>query len=265
MEVYGLCLFYNETSTRLKRLRLNLVDKVEEWKPTRQTVFGRLLNTKFPKVKVFSHDIDLDLAEDSILALAQNHDQLVKTEILVIYNVLNEIKVENAEKVWRNLQYILRQCEKTLLVLVAESNAPKAMPRVNWLVDSLTKSARMIMTEPRQEFSFDTDPVKIELEGTGDGLNDRLFGKSAGGRGPNLLNSMSRAVFAAKIEPFSLISSQEIAEQLRVLRIKRSRKGRFVPRNGDTRRRPETPEEGEQLFFQDWEEPRLSIAGHQIS
>lgn len=235
VEVYGLCLFYNEFSHRLKRLRLNLVEKVQEWKPTRQIVIGRLLKAKFPKLSIFQHDIDLDLAADNgVPQLAFHHDELVKSKILLIYNVLNEIKVENRARVWKNLQYILRQCDNALLVLMAEPNAPKARPRVSWLEDRLAECSRVIMLDPRANVRFDHDPVKIELEGTGEGLNDRLFGTHVDGSRPTLQADIVRTLLAATIKPLSPVAPELVQAQLRTLKIKRAKKGRFAPRDGKT-------------------------------
>lgn len=252
VEVYGLCLFYNEFSHRIKRLRLNLVDKVEEWKPIRQVVMGRLIKDKFPKLSVFPQDIDLDLsAEDSVQRLAFHHDKIVKTKILLIYNVLNEIKVENAERVWRNLKYILRQCEASVLVLVAEPNAPKARPRVKWLVDRLVECARIKMLEERATVSFDHDPVKIDFERDGNGLNDRLFSASPDGSNPTLQKEIQRTLVAAIVEPFSPVPSDLVQQQFRTLQLKRAKKGQFAQTN-----RNRDGLIGEPIF-PGWEEPPL--------
>jgi len=247
LEVYGLCLFYNEFSHRLKRLRLNLIEKVEEWKPTRQTVIGRLLKSRFPKLNVLPRDIDMDLAgQEGIIKMAFYHDDLVKTQILLIYNVLNEIIVDNAEKVSRNLQYILRQTQKPVLVMLAEPNAPKAKPRVNWLVDLLAKTSRMIMFEESANIHFDHDPVRVEFEGTGNGLNDRLFGRDIQGNRPILQTSIMRTLMATRMDPISPVSYELIGNQLQTLRIKRATKGRFAPRKANDSSQPLLP---------GWQEP----------
>lgn len=43
IETYGLCLFYNEYTHELKRLNLNLIEKVQEWKPTRDLILSGLI------------------------------------------------------------------------------------------------------------------------------------------------------------------------------------------------------------------------------
>jgi hypothetical protein len=249
LELYGLCLFYNELTHRLKRLRVNLIEKVEEWKPTRQVVIGRLLKTKFPKTNIFPRDIDIDLAaEDSIIKMAFNHDDLLKTEILLVYNVLNEITVDNADRVWRTVQYILRQSQKPLLILLAEPSAPKARPRVNWLAELLAQCSRVIMFEEGANIAFDDDPVKVEFEGTGRGLNDRLFKDRTDieANRPILQQSITRTLIAARIDPLSPIAYELVQSQLRMLRIKRAKKGRFAARRANI---------GEQLVLIGWQEP----------
>ena len=257
VEAYGLSLFYNESAHRLKRLQLNLVEKVEEWKPTRQIVMARLLKSKFPKMSVFNRDLDLDLAaEDAIQKLAFHHDRLVRTDILLVYNVLNEIGVGSANRVWNAMRYILTQCQNKVLVLVAEPNAPKARPRVAWLEDRLAECSRVIMLEPNANITFDESPVKIEFEGDGTGLNDRLFGSAGGGSGPVLQTSFSRTMIAATIEPFSPVSAESVEAQLRTLTVKRSKKGRFAQRdsNGSVPRHSRLIG---QPMFPEWEEPQV--------
>lgn len=258
VEVYGLCLFYNEVSHRLKRLRLNLVEKVDEWKPTRQTVLGRLLQSKFPRISVFPQDVDMDLAaEDGVQKLAFHHDHLVKSNIVLIYNVLNEIRVEQASKVWRNLKYILRQNENPLLVLMAEPNAPKARPRVNWLENRLVECSQLIMLEQDANIRFEHEPVKIEFEATGVGLNDRLFGRSVDGSRPTLQTSIVRTMMATKITPFSPVSPELVEQQFRMVTIKRAKKGRFARREASA----DGQANGDGLIAEPmllgWEEPPL--------
>jgi hypothetical protein len=258
VEVYGLCLFYNEFSHRLKRLRLNLVEKVDEWKPTRQTVLGRLLKSKFPRLSVFPQDVDMDLAtEDGVHKLAFHHDHLVKSNIVLIYNVLNEIRVEQASKVWRNLKYILRQNENPLLVLLAEPNAPKARPRVNWLENRLAECSQLIMLEQDAHVRFEHEPVKIELEGTGVGLNDRLFGRSVDGSRPTLQTSITRTMMAAKITPFSPVSAELVEQQFRMVTIKRAKKGRFARREASADRQVNRNGLIEEPMLLGWDEPPL--------
>lgn len=230
LETYGVCLFYNESAHRLKRLRMNIVEKIEEWKPTRLTVLGAMLKTKFPKIRFYPKDIDADLTKgDCIQRFSQVDDELLRTSILLSYNVMNEIETRHAAQVWRNLKYMITQCERQLLILVAEPTAPKAWPRVNWLRQRLADRSRIVKNEPDAEIHFTVEPVRVALESTGKGLNDRLFGPSPNQSKPLLLTSLRRTRMACVVMPQSPITPELVAQQLESLKVKRE-KGRFVPR-----------------------------------
>lgn len=228
LETYGLCLFYNESTHRLKRLRLNFIEKVEEWKPTRLTVFGGMLKKKFPRIRIFPRDIDADLTKtDCIQKFAQVHDELIRTNILLSYNVMNEIETRYATQVWRNLKYIITQCEKQLLVLLAEPTAPKAWPRINWLRTRLGECTTVLKDDADAAIHFTEKPIEVAFEGTGKGLNDRLFGPSGDQNRPVLQTSLRRTLMACLVKPQSPIPAEQVAQQLEELKVKRE-KGRFV-------------------------------------
>lgn len=229
IETYGICLFYNEESQRLRKLGLNLIEKVNAWIPNRHTVYDKLLKDTFRKIDVIPVNIDADLTKDCIPIFANYYDSLAKTDILLIYNVMNEITTIHSKMVWRNIQFILNQVEQPLLILLAEPSAPNASPRVNWLKTQLAQCSNVIHFKDEEEFSFDSEPIRIDFENSGIGLNDRLFGEYLDSVGkPQLFTSIKRTHMACRIEPRSPISMEQILKQLAMLQFKRGKKGRFV-------------------------------------
>ncbi len=244
LEVYGLLLFYCERSYRIRKLHLNVLEKVKEWQPTRNLVLTRWIKGRFPKLNISTTDVDVDLTrEDCIPKSAYHYEQLAKTDILLIYNVLNEIETRNKSKVWRNINFILKNCDKRLLILLMEPYAPKAQARVNWLIEVLAQYSRIVDQNVDEDIRFVSPPTKIEFEGTGIGLNDRLFSRVAGSSNPALQTSIRRTNIACIVDPLSPISLDEMQKQLGQLRIKRGKKGRFAPSGKRS--------EGEQLGFPD--------------
>lgn len=228
IETYGICFFYNQESQRLRRLRLNLVEKVDSWISNRHIMFSKLLKGTFPKLDVIPTDIGADLAKDSIPKLADYYDAIARSDILLVYNVMNEITTIHSNMVWRNINFILNICQQPLLILLAEPSAPNASPRVNWLKIQLAQCSEVIHTAEEEEFSFDSEPLQISFENTGIGLNDRLFGETVDGGKPQLITSIKRTHMACRIEPRSPVSMEQVQRQLATLQLKRGRKGRFV-------------------------------------
>jgi hypothetical protein len=228
IELYGICLFYNEETQRLRKLRLNLVEKVEAWKPNRHTVFDKVLKGKFPKLDVIPSDIDADLTKDCIPEFAKDYDRLVRTNILLIYNVLNEIHSMHAKMVWRNIHYLLSTCERPLLILIMEPSARNARPRVDWLKAQLAQSSEIVHEKDEEEIFFNSEPVLIDYEDTNIGLNDRLFGHTLDGGRPKLQQSVKRTHIACTTKPQSPIPMEQVYKQLAMLQLRRGKKGRFV-------------------------------------
>ena len=77
IETYGLCLFYNETGHELKRLTLNLIEKVREWQLTRELVVPGLIKEILPKVDIFSTPVEADIKETNCI------QRLLRTMILL--------------------------------------------------------------------------------------------------------------------------------------------------------------------------------------
>jgi len=226
IEAYGLCLFYNEYAHELKRLTLNLIEKVQEWKPTRDLVLSGLIRETLPRVDIYQEPIEADIKETNCIQIfSAHHDSLVNTQLLFIYNVLNEIESEYAPVVLRNLSYIIRQCEQPLLVLLAEPTAKKAWPRIKWLRDLLLQYSTVLIDSPCEEIEFSKDPTRIVMKG----VNELLFSRALEKNPPEFKTSLDRVIMACQMippEPFSY----ERYEQLRrlQLKLKRDRKGKIV-------------------------------------
>ncbi|MBN1862523.1 MAG: hypothetical protein JW790_02640 [Dehalococcoidales bacterium] len=230
IETYGICFFYNEESQRLRKLRLNLIEKIDAWIPNRHTVFDKLLKGTFPKLDIIPVDIAADLTKDCIPKFANYYDAIAKSNILLIYNVMNEITAIHSDLVWRNISFILNNCEQPLLILLAEPSSLKASPRVNWLKTQLAQASELILIRDEEEFFFNSDPLRINFENTGVGLNDRLFGQTMDGSKPQLQTSIKRTLMTCRIEPRSPISMEQVLRQLAMLKLKRGAKGRFIRR-----------------------------------
>lgn len=224
IETYGLCLFYNEYTHELKRLNLNLIEKIQEWKPTRDLVLSGLIREVLPKVDIFQESIDADIKEaNCVQTFAAHHDSLIRTQILLIYNVLNEIESMYASIVLRNLSYIIRQCPQPLLVLLAEPTAKKAWPRIKWIRDLLLQYSTVLIDNPDEEIVFSEKPTRIASIG----LNDRLFSRAIEKNPPTLETSLHRVIMACQMVPLEPFSSQRY-EQLQRIQLRRDRKGRIV-------------------------------------
>lgn len=224
IEAYGLCLFYNEATHALKRLTLNLIEKVREWQPTRDLVVTGLIKEVLPKVDIFSIPIEVDVKETNcIQTFAAQHDSIVSTDILIIYNVLNEIEAMYAPLVLRNLSYIIRQCEQPLLVLLAEPTARKAWPRIRWIRELLLRYSKVLIDELDEEINFLEEPTKVALTG----VNERLFSREIEKNPPVFETSLNRVIMACQVVPPELFVSQRY-EQLQRLLLRRDRKGRIL-------------------------------------
>ena len=225
IEAYGLCLFYNESTHELKQLTLNLIEKVREWQPTRELIFSGLIKDVLPKVEVYGIPIEADIKETNcVQTFATHHDTLVNTQLMLIYNVLNEIETEYAHIVLRNLSYIIRQCEQPLLILLAEPSAKKAWPRIKWIRQLLLKYSTVIMDEPNETISFTAEPTRIELKG----VNDRLFSRTYEKNPPEFATSLNRVIMACNMIPPEPFSAQQYEQLRRQFLVRRDKKGKIV-------------------------------------
>ena len=193
---------------------------------TGNLVISGLIKEVLPKVDIFSVPIEADIKEaNCIQTFAAQHDSIVSTDLLVIYNVLNEIEAMYAPIVLRNLSYIIRQCEQPLLVLLAEPTPLSAWPRIRWIRDLLLQYSTVLMDERHQVVKFSEEPTKVTLAG----VNERLFGRAVGKNPPVFETSLNRVMMACQMVPPEPFSSQHY-EQLQRLqsKLKRDPKGRIV-------------------------------------
>ena len=228
IEMYGLCYFYNEETQLIQKLWLNLIEKEDAWVSHRNTVFEKVLKDTFPKLEVFPTDISADLTTDCVPKFAEHYDNIAETDILLIYNVLNEIHVRYSKIVWKNIDFIIRICKRPLLILLMEPSVPKARARVDWLKSLLAQYSDVIHDKAEEEISFNSDPIRIDYEGTKSGLNDRLFGQILDGSRPHLERSVKRTHIACRVRPRSPIPIEQVQRQLAQLELKRGVTGRFI-------------------------------------
>jgi hypothetical protein len=233
IELYGLCLYYLAEFQQRLFLKVNAIEKERGWVPNRHVVFARVLNRAFPKLDIDPINIDADLTGDAISLLSPYYDRLVDTDILLIYNVMNEIPSTYAKRVWRNIKFLLNTFQKPVLILLMEPSADKAEPRIHWLKKQLTQETTLIDTKKEEIFYFDSTPVKIELNPDENSLNHKLFGARIDGARPNFETNIQRSHFASVKIPNSPISMQQVMEQLSKLEIKRGRKGKFLHQSNE--------------------------------
>ena len=107
IELYGICQFYLGQYQQHLFIKLNSIEKERAWVPNRHIVFARVLKNAFPKLDIDPIDIDANLTADAITTLSTYYDRLVETDILLIYNVMNEIPTTYAKRVWRNIKFLL--------------------------------------------------------------------------------------------------------------------------------------------------------------
>lgn len=228
LEIFGLCYFYNETKHRIKKLKLNCIERIDDWQSDRDTVFKRVIEKTFPKLKVTSKNIAVNLIQDNILYLSHDYDNLADSDIILIYNVLNEITANHSRIVWKNLEYLLKICNKQVLILLAEPAAKYTRTRVQPILDHLSVSTKKILLNSEgEEFVFDTEPLKIEYENDKKGLNLRLFGNPSVEHKPTLEKSMKRIHLACIRDPLSPISKYVAERQFRSNTRDRDERHRF--------------------------------------
>lgn len=228
IELYGICQFYLGEYQQRLQLKLNSIEKAREWVPNRHIVFARVLKGAFPKINIDPIDIDVDLRGDAIPTFAPYYDRLARTDILLIYNVMNEIPSTYAKKVWRNIKFLLDIFQKPALILLMEPSADKAQPRIQWLKESLASETEIIENKKMDIFYFDTPPVCIEMNGGEDDLNSRLFGEIIDGTRPTFETTIQRSHMSCIKKPDSPISMEQALAQLSRLEKKRGRKGTFT-------------------------------------
>ena len=215
LELFGLCYFYNEEKSRIRKLHLNFIEKVDDWQSDRDTMIERIIKKTFPKIQIFTNNINIGLHQDNIVSLSQKYDSLARSDIILIYNVLNEITYKFHKYVWKNLEYIFKICDKRALVLLMEPSANYTLSRIKPIYDRLNVYGRTAIKAEEEQFSFSSGQLKIKYEEDTNGLNIRLFKNYKGGPKPSFEKTLHRIHMACTISPLSPISQFEAEHQFR--------------------------------------------------
>ena len=231
IELYGLCLFLIGDSNQTLQIKFNAVGREREWGPNRNYVITRVLKESFLKLDVDLTDINIDLRKDSVATLARYYDALIDTDILLIYNVMNEIPQQFAKYIRKNIKFLLDIFQRPVLILLMEPASDRAEPRINWLKQQFTQETEIIETGKDRLFAFDTLPVHICMSAPEQCLNYRLFGTRMDGSKPTFETTIRRSYLASLKKPTSPISIEQVTRQLANLDIKRGRRGSFLPRH----------------------------------
>jgi hypothetical protein len=233
IELFGICLFYLSDLPRQSLfLKLNSIEREREWNSSQHIVFTRVLKDTFPKLDVDPINIETDLKADAIPLFANQYDRLSNTDILLIYNVLNEISSRSATEVWRNIKFLIDIFQRPVLILLMEPSAPKAEPRIYEIKRQIAQQTGLINESKEEIFHFIEAPIRINMGDSIDDLNYRLFKPSTDGSRPEFNTSISRAHLASLKKPDSPITIEQIAQQLSRLGVKRVRKGASAYRRG---------------------------------
>lgn len=228
IELYGICLFFIEDNQQPLYLKLNWVEREREWVPNRQYVFSQVLKESFPKLDIDPTDINIDLKGDVVSILARSYDRLIDTDILLIYNVMNEIPSNYARQVWKNIKFLLDIFQRPVLILLMEPSSERAEPRIHWLKQQLAQEAETINTGKGELYIFDAVPVCIVMNASDECLNYRLFGMRIGGSKLTFETTIRRSHLACVKRPNSPITIDQVTKQLSDLDIKRGRRGAFL-------------------------------------
>lgn len=226
IELYGICLFYLlGKPTQPLLLKVNSIEKEREWNSSQHLVFTRVLKDNFPKVDVDKIDIRVDLKEDAIPVFANHYDSLIHTDLLLIYNVLNEIPSTYATRVWRNIRFLLDIFQKPVLILLMEPSAPNAEPRIYRIKHQIVQQTDLIEESKEELFNFTDEPVSIKMVRSKGDFNYRIFGPSKGTAKPEFDSTILRAHLSCLKKPDSTVTLEQTAVQLSKLGVKRARKG----------------------------------------
>jgi hypothetical protein len=230
LEIFGLCYYYNEKRSRITKLKLNFVERISDWQDDRDTMMERIIKKAFRKIRTFRENININLVQDNIVLLSQQYDFIADSDIILIYNVLNEITSNPPsyqKMVWRNLEYIMKACDKRVLVLLMEPSAKYTRPRVDPIVDRLMRVSKSVIGPTEEEFTFDSMPLKIQYEDYDDGLNIKLFRNPIDGHKPTFETSLKRIHLACVRDPLSPISKFDAERQFRKITRERDARQRF--------------------------------------
>jgi hypothetical protein len=202
IELFGICLFYLSNVPRQSLfLKLNSIEKEREWNSSQHIVFTRVLKDSFSKVDVDPTNIEADLRVDAIPMFANQYNRLTNTDILLIYNVLNEIPSPYATKVWRNIKFLIDIFQRPVLILLMEPSASRAEPRIYEIKRQIAQQTDLIEESKEEIFHFIEAPVCIKMSDSDNDLNYRLFKPSSDGARPEFDTSISRAHLSSLKKP----------------------------------------------------------------
>ena len=108
-----------------------------------------------------------------------------------------------------------------------EPSAQYTRPRVQPIIERLSMVTKHIISSNQEEFTFNKEPLKIQLENNSDGLNTRLFGTSIDRHKPTFETSLKRTHFACVRDPLSPISKFDAERQFRKSLRARDERQRF--------------------------------------
>ncbi len=226
IELFGICLSYlSDNHNQPFHLKLISIEKESKWNSSQHLVFTRVLKSYFPKTDVDPINIEADLRKDIIHILANNYDNLIDTDILLIYNVLNEISSFSTNMVWKNIRFLLDIFQRPVLILMMEPSAPRAERRIDSIKEQILQQSKLIDMSKEEAFNFTEEPVWIKKNDSNDDLNSRLFGASKDGVRPEFNTYIERAHMSSLKNPDSPITIEQISQQLSLLGTKRVRKG----------------------------------------
>jgi hypothetical protein len=229
VEVFGILHYFNEKTQVIRRLNLVTIEKVDEWDEVRRLYINTLVKDFFRKVSIKEFKISADLRKPCELKFAQQHAVLIKTDILMCYNVLNENEVSEQKAIVENLRYILNLNKKPLLVMLMEPSPDKSIARVRPFKTYLAWTSE-ILQDDIQTYPFDEAPLRIAMnKDDPQDLNTRLFKPRAGkASNPVFYNNIKRIAISAVKKPNESLPLSAIFQQDKDLRDKE--KGYFLRR-----------------------------------
>jgi hypothetical protein len=233
VEAFGVLYYFNEKTQVIRRLNLVTIEKVNEWDEVRRLYINTLLKDFFRKVSIKDFKISADLTRPCQCNFAEHHDVLIKTDILMCYNVLNENEVNEQPAIIENLRYILNLNLKPLLVMLMEPSPDKSIARVRPFKTYLA-SISEVLQDDIQTYQFNEDPLRIAMnKDDPQDLNTRLFGQTvAGAANPVFYDSIQRIAFCALKQPNERFPLSSLVQQVRGLRDRE--KGYFVGRRTES-------------------------------
>jgi len=108
-----------------------------------------------------------------------------------------------------------------------EPSAKYTSPRVHPIIERLGLVTKPVISSNEEEFTFDTEPLKIQYENNSDGLNIRLFGNPIDRHKPTFETSLKRIHLACVRDPLSPISKFDAERQFRSSARDRDERHRF--------------------------------------